>query len=56
MIKAILTPDMWEELDKLLRKYQIGYNVTFDAHGNSIEEKLVTINPIGVQYFKNKEE
>ena len=55
MIKAVITPEMWEELEKVLRKHQIGYSVTYDAHGSSIEEMIVTMNPIGVQYFKEKE-
>lgn len=56
MIKAIITPEMWEELEKVLRKHQIGYSVTYDAHGKSIEEMIVAMNPIGVQYFKEKNE
>lgn len=55
MIKAIITPEMWEELEKVLRKHQIGYSVTYDAHGSSIEEMIVAMNPISVQYFKEKE-
>ena len=51
MIKAMITPDMWEELDYVLRKHQIGYTVSFDAHGKDHREMLIAINPIGVQYY-----
>ena len=51
MIKAMIAPDMWEELDYVLRKHQIGYTVSFDAHGKDHREMLIAINPIGVQYY-----
>ena len=56
MIKAILKPEEWEELEKVLMKLQIGYTVSFDAHGFKCLEKLVTINPIGVEYYTREGE
>jgi hypothetical protein len=51
MIKAILRPEDWREVVRVLGKHQIGYTVTYDSHGKNHIEKLVTINPIGVQYY-----
>ena len=52
MIKAMITPEAWEELEKVLIKHQIGYTVSFDAHGKDHREKLIAMNPIGVQYYE----
>ena len=51
MIKAMITPEMWEELNKVLCKLQIGYTVSFDSHEHNHREMLITMNPIGVQYY-----
>ena len=51
MIKAIIKPEDWEELEEVLRKHQIGYTVSYGAHGKDHREMLVAINPIGVQYY-----
>lgn len=51
MLKAMLKPEDWKEVVKVLGKYQIGYTVTYDSHGKNHIEKLVAINPIGVQYY-----
>ena len=55
MIKAMITPEMWEELNRVLCKHQIGYTVSFDAHGMNHREMLIAMNPIGVQYYGNEE-
>ena len=51
MIKAMIKPEDWEELNELLCKHQIGYTVSFDAHGNNHREMIIAMNPIGVQYY-----
>lgn len=51
MIKAMITPEDWQELVRLLSKFQIGYTVSYDQHRNEYLEKLVVINPIAVQYY-----
>ena len=50
MIKAMITHEDWQELVRLLGKFQIGYTVSYDQHSNKYLEKLVAINPIAVQY------
>lgn len=56
MIKTILKPEEWNELKKLLAKFQIGYTVSYDDHGKSIIQKLIQINPIDVHYYFDNEE
>lgn len=51
MIKAIIKPEDWEELEGVLRKHQIGYTISYDAHGKDHREMIVSMNPIGVQYY-----
>lgn len=51
MIKAMITPEMWEELNQILAKLKIGYTVSFDSHGAHHREMLIAMNPIGVQYY-----
>ena len=34
MIKAMITPEMWEELNKVLCKLKIGYTVSFDSNSH----------------------
>lgn len=53
MIKAMILPEHWEELNQVLCKHQIGYTVSFDAHGAHHREMLIVMNPIGVQYYDN---
>ena len=54
MIKAFIKPEDWEELNEVLCKHQIGYTVSFDAHGKNHREMLITMNPIGVQYYDSE--
>ena len=56
MIKAMITPEMWEELNQILAKHQIGYTVSFDSHGKDHREMLIDMNPIGVQYYGKEQE
>lgn len=56
MIKAILRPEDWQEVETVLRKYQIGYTVSFDAHLNTYQEQIIAINPIGVHYYNDTKE
>ena len=56
MNKAIIKPEDWEELNRVLCKYRIGYTVSFDACGKDHREMNVTMNPIGVQYYGEKNE
>ena len=51
MIKAMITPEMWEELNKVLCKLKIGYTVSFDSNSHNHREMLIVMNPIGVQYY-----
>ena len=51
MIKAMITPEMWEELNKGLCKLKIGYTVSFDSNSHNHREMLIVMNPIGVQYY-----
>ena len=55
MIKALIKPEEWEELHKILLKHQIGFTVSFDAHGKNHREMLIAMNPIGVQYYDSDE-
>jgi hypothetical protein len=54
MIKSIIKPEDWEELERVLRKHQIGYAISYDAHGKDHREMLIAMNPIGVQYYDDK--
>ena len=54
MIKSIIKPEDWEELKRVLRKHQIGYTISYDAHGKDHREMLIVMNPIGVQYYDDK--
>ena len=46
MKQLILYKD-WIELENVLKKFQIGYKVEFDAH-NTIKEMLINIDTIGI--------
>ena len=55
MSKNMITPKDWEELFPILRKLQIGYETIFDAHGERLEEMVIVMNPIGIEYPKHND-
>lgn len=47
MPKVLITFDQWKELEPVLMKHRIGYEVQFDDH-NGTAEMLIHIQNIGV--------
>lgn len=47
MPKVLITFDQWKELEPVLMKHRIGYEVQFDDH-NGTAEMLINIQDISV--------
>lgn len=47
MPKVLITFESWQELEPVLMKHRIGYEVQFDDH-NGTAEMLINIQTLGV--------
>ena len=47
MEKTQISFQSWKELEPILMKYRIGYEVQFDDH-NGTAEMLIAVQPVGV--------
>ena len=47
MHKTQISFDAWKELEPVLMRHRIGYEVQFDDH-NGTAEMLIAVQPIGV--------
>ena len=47
MCKTQMSFDAWKELESVLMRHRIGYEVQFDDH-NGTAERLIAVQPIGV--------
>ena len=51
MHKTLISFDAWKELEPVLMKHRVGYEVQFDDH-NGTAEMLIGIQPIGVYRYE----
>ena len=53
MYKTQISFDAWKELEPVLMRHRIGYEVQFDDH-NGTAEMLIAVQPIGVYRWEEK--
>lgn len=51
MHKILISFEDWQELEPVLMKHRIGYEVQFDDH-NGTAEMLIGIQPIGIYRYE----
>ena len=51
MNKTQISFDTWKELEHVLMRHRIGYEVQFDDH-NGTAEMLIGIQPIGIYRYE----
>lgn len=49
-MKNLMTYENWSDLEKLLAKLGVGYQVMYDNH-NGIPEMIIDINSIGIYRY-----
>lgn len=55
MPKILISFAAWQELEPVLMKHRIGYEVQFDDH-NGTAEMLIDINTIGIMRWEDGKE
>ena len=54
MHKTQISFDAWKELERVLMRHRIGYEIQFNDH-NGTAEMLIAVQPIGVYRWEKEE-